>query len=40
MDNTTARRDGKTQRDCESLKTFARTVKCETKIQPRIGALV
>nr|DAZ16703.1 MAG TPA: hypothetical protein [Caudoviricetes sp.] len=35
-----ARSDGKTQRDCESLKTFARTVKCETKLQPRIGARV
>mgnify|MGYP007096166858 CR=1 FL=1 len=35
-----ARRDGRPQRDFESLKTFARTVKCETKLQPRIGARV
>lgn len=35
-----ARRDGRSQRDFESLKKSARTVKCETKLQPRIGARV
>nr|DAG94372.1 MAG TPA: hypothetical protein [Ackermannviridae sp.] len=35
-----ARRDGRSQRDFESLKTHARTVKCENKLQPRIGARV
>nr|DAV58908.1 MAG TPA: hypothetical protein [Caudoviricetes sp.] len=35
-----ARRDGEAQQDCESLKTFASTVKCENKLQLRIGARV
>lgn len=35
-----ARRDGRPQRDFESLKIHARTVKCENKLQPRIGARV
>nr|DAM17007.1 MAG TPA: hypothetical protein [Caudoviricetes sp.] len=35
-----ARRDGRSQRDFESLKKSARTVKCENKLQPRIGARV
>lgn len=35
-----ARRDGRLQRDFESLKKSARTVKCENKLQPRIGARV
>lgn len=30
-----ARRDGRSQRDFESLKKSARTVKCETKLQPQ-----